>query len=151
MIVLHFADTMKNMLCDLFQINREELEEFKNNPHKHKLVMGDYETDFRILLQVFGTDVMKKYFGEAIWAGMTAKQVKEIYYYKGFKSPVIVILIPDFRFPTEYEVLYSLNHNLETIRVVNKYVTNKDTHISETALDDFVFDRVIENNYKGEN
>lgn len=53
------------------------------------------------------------------------------------------ILIPDVRYPNEFKMIKNLGG--EVWRVERPNVTLMD-HISETALDDYTFDKIIQNN-----
>ena len=53
------------------------------------------------------------------------------------------ILIPDVRYPNEFKMIKDLGG--EVWRVERPNITLMD-HISETALDDYTFDKIIQNN-----
>lgn len=138
--ILSFADTLKNIACIIFDISREQLDEFKNN----ETVIGtrewckdylefDFEelTNFRKVLTKIGNDALKPIFGEDIWVKDIQKKIAA--------SDAEIIIIPDFRFKIEH-----INKAI-TVRVVNGNIVNKETHPSETELDNFNFDVYLDN------
>ena len=99
----------------------------------------------RILLQIYGTEIFRKNVSESWWTEQLVKRVKE--------NPVDVVLVTDFRFPSEYQDLKKAFPDTTTLRIWrgNKegFVdtnTSTQAHDSETALDHFVFDHEIDNN-----
>lgn len=132
--ILSFADTLKNIACIIFDISREQLDEFKNN----ELPVGwqsEYEfeelTNFRKVLTKIGNDALKPIFGEDIWVKDIQKKIAA--------SNADIIIIPDFRFKIEH-----INKAI-TVRVLNDDIVNKETHQSETELEDFNFDVYLDN------
>jgi hypothetical protein len=81
----------------------------------------------REVMQVFGTDVMRRMFDDDIWVNATVRGIRE-------SSPPVA-LIGDMRFRTEFHALYK--HGAYVIRLERK-ITN-DTHSSETDFDGFDF------------
>ena len=138
--ILSFADTLKNIVCIIFDISREQLDEFKNN----ETSIGTYEiyndhlgyefeelTNFRKVLTEIGNEALKPIFGEDIWVKDIQKKIAA--------SNADIIIIPDFRFKIEH-----INKAI-TVRVLNDYIVNKETHPSETELEDFIFDVYLDN------
>ena len=138
--ILSFADTLKNIVCIIFDISREQLDEFKNNEteigtykwHRDHL---EYEfnklTNFRKVLTNIGNEALKSVFGEDIWVKDIQKKIAE--------SDADIIIIPDFRFKIEH-----INKAI-TVRVVNDDIVNKETHQSETEIENFNFDVYLDN------
>ena len=132
--ILSFADTLKNIACIIFNISREQLDEFKNN----ELAIGwqsehEFEelTNFRKVLMKIGNEALKPVFGEDIWLIDIKKKIAA--------SDADIIIIPDFRFKIEHI------NNAITVRVVNDDIVNKENHPSETELEDFNFDAYLDN------
>lgn len=138
--ILSFADTLKNIACIIFDISREQLDEFKNN----ETSIGTYEkyndhlgyefeelTNFRKVLTKIGNEALKPILGEDIWVKDIQKKIAA--------SDADIIIIPDFRFKIEH-----INKAI-TVRVVNDDIVNKETHPSETEIEDFSFDVYIDN------
>jgi hypothetical protein len=84
----------------------------------------------REIMQVVGTDVFRNYFDDSVWVNATLRSIDN--------SDAKVILISDVRFPSEVESL--IIEGATVIRLLRD-VCDKDSHSSETALDDFDFDR----------
>ena len=130
--IFHYADSMKQIIADTFEISLEELENFKNE--NVEITFNDKRTTFRRVLQCFATEACKKIFGKDIW--------KQIVLNKMENSSAEYIIIPDFRFPEEY-----IEDSL-TVKVLGG--DTNDTHISESALNNFKFDYIIDNTNKGD-
>lgn len=130
--IFHYADSMKQIIADTFEISLEELENFKNE--NVEITFNGKRTTFRRVLQCFATEACKKVFGKDIW--------KQIVLNKMENSNAEYIIIPDFRFPEEY-----IEDSL-TVKVLGG--DTNDTHISESALNDFKFDYIIDNTNKGD-
>jgi len=132
---LSFAGPIKDIIAESFRISHEDLDNFKNDEESiivRKDGMQTVLTDFRKILQNFGTEAMKKYFGDDVWVKLLLE--------KANKSFVDYVIVTDFRFPEEY-----INEAI-TIRIKNSDVDySKDPHLSETSLNDFVFDHTIDN------
>ena len=140
-----FAEPLKDIVAKTFLISQSELEDYKNNPNRYKIMLKDNEgsnsrilTDFRQVLNDLGTPIMKSYFGDNIWVNLTENKIK--------KSQSKVIIISDFRFPVEK--LQMKDTKVITIRV-NKEGLAHSNLISENSLNDFVFDYEIDNNVEG--
>jgi len=121
-----------DMLADLLHIKDE-------NWYEDKTALT------RILLQTYGTEIFRKNVAENWWTEQLVKRVKE--------NKADVVLVTDFRFPSEYHDLKKAFPETSTLRIWrgNKegFVDTNDstqTHDSETALDHFVFDYEIDNN-----
>ncbi len=87
----------------------------------------------REVLQIVGTDIVREMLWQDAWAGYPFRQE-----YFGE-----VILIPDMRFPNEYEALKKANGYIIRLRR-NTGLT--DNHPSEIALDNEKFEYEYENN-----
>lgn len=130
--IMSFAEPMKDILATTLGISLEQLDDFKNNNND---VYVDYVTGYdinncRLMLQMFGTEAMKKHFGDDVWVNLTRDKIR--------KSTADFVIISDWRFPNEYNVLdNTINFKVQTVHVVNPRVSTSDTHSSEIALDDF--------------
>ena len=155
--ILSFADTLKDMVCEMFNISRADLEYLKNNTncYEHSIVspsgIGMLELpNFRTFLDCFGNSIAKRLGGDSVWADIILKQVLETDYE--------YYIIPDFRFPIEIDV-FNLAHvfgkslfqlNVTTLQVQRNGLPHSDL-ISENSLNDFTFDYIIDNNSDLEN
>lgn len=145
--ILSFAEPLKQVIADTFNITFDELEKFKNNPTEFSVqtrTSSDkkvHVTDFRTILQRFGTEGMKPVFGNDVWARLAMEKAKYL--------NVDFVLIPDFRFLIEsHRALSYVANDWFTVSFVNVYsnlVNSSDTHSSETELNEFDFDYYISN------
>ena len=140
-----FAEPLKDIVAKTFLISQSELEDYKNNPNRYKIMLKDNEgsnsrilTDFRQVLNDLGTPIMKSYFGDNIWVNLTENKIK--------KSQSKVIIISDFRFPVEK--LQMKDTKVHTIRINREGLGHSDL-VSENSLNDFVFDYEVDNNVEG--
>lgn len=64
------------------------------------------------------------------------------------KNTNVIFIIDDLRFPNELELLKkSFGKNFMSIRIVNNFLNNEDTHESEIFINTLNCDCVIENHY----
>lgn len=99
----------------------------------------------RPLFQIFGNDVMKKWFGNTVWAD-SMKHVLARLEEEGYDA----VIIPDFRYPCEVEVLRR-SWVVRTFRVIRPNLPeDPDTHSSENSLDDFTFDEYFSAENEGD-
>ena len=135
--VMSFAEPLKDIASIILDMPLSDLE-FAKNTDAYLLEstnsQPEYLTTFRLLLQKLGTEAMKKHFGESVWYDLLIKRIEQ--------SSADYILVPDYRFPEE-----TIPGAL-TVRIYSTSVDLTDNHISETALDDFVFDHVLDNSNK---
>lgn len=88
----------------------------------------------RLLLQITGTDIVRS-IDPDFWTKQMAKSIRF--------SNRSVILVPDWRFKNERSAME--NHfSTMSIRVARPGTEN-GTHVSETELDDFVFNHTVKN------
>lgn len=128
--IMHYADALKQIISETFEISLEELENFKNE--NIEIIFNNRKTTFRRILQCFATEAIKPVFGNNIWKRIVLEKIKE--------TNTEYIIIPDFRFPEEYiEGSY-------TVKVLGG--EQLDSHISEHALNNFKFDYIIDNTKK---
>lgn len=128
--LMSFAGPIKEILSKSFEIPVEVIDECKNYPDYYPIDIYTPEgcelTSFRKLLQRFGTDAMKEWFGEDVWTKLLMERAE--------KSDKDFVLVPDFRFLCE-------NVSDYTIKIRNDDVEPNDPHRSETELEDnnFIF------------
>lgn len=149
-----FADPMKQIMAETFDMTVEAVNECKDNPeafvvailkqdHEAETPTADvlHETNFRRLLQNFGSGAMKNVFGDQLWANLALKQVgAELAY------GADVIIMSDFRFDTEFYVFKAaLGDAVVTVNVLGG--EEGDNHISEIGPS-IQFDYVIDNREK---
>lgn len=137
--VMSFAEPMKEIISTTLGISLEDLDLFKNRNDIYRLRVIDTEsntplhtTDCRQILQQFGSESMKKWFGNDVWSNLLNQRIKD--------STADVIIIPDWRFEIE-EITSSLK-----IRISSNNCDLNDTHVSEISLDNYEhFDLLLNN------
>ena len=143
-----FADPLKDILAISLDITIDELDDYKNEEDGLYVYEDDFTgykkiTNFRKLLQYFGTEAMKKYFGNNVWAELFVKK------YNDSKNKNFII--SDYRFFDD-EFLYlknKIDDKIITIKIKNKN-TNTDEHKSELEIGDEHFDYIFDNSNKSE-
>lgn len=89
--------------------------------------------EVRRLLQVFGTEVGRRMFGEDVWVDALFRKVK----------PGIRYAITNVRFPNEWQA--TKDRGGEVWRITRPGYAASNGHISDTALDDYTFDHYLTN------
>ena len=137
--ILHFADGIKDLTSKLTGYDREQIETMKNC-HADVFTVGRNRYNMRVLLQMLGTEFLKPIFGEDIHAKYMEHQIHQ--------AGESIIIIPDFRFPVEYNYFAEQeDYEVITINVSDgQEGYSKDEHISENALTYFQFDIEYYNN-----
>lgn len=135
-VVMSFAKPLKEIIANTFNITLDKLDDYKNNEDNIFVQPQFTLGSFRTILQRFGTEAMKKHFGEDVWVDLAISKLPE----NG------VVIFPDWRFMREYEVLSKM-YQVYTIRVED-YNLYAGEHSSENALCDFSFDLHIDNTPK---
>jgi len=135
--IIRFADAMKDIVADAFGISLEQLEYAKNSGRikaflKYRQLVF-LVVDFRVFLQRFGSGQMKHHFGAKVWRDVVIREI-QAYQMEGGTT----VIIPDFRFPSEYiKGSFSIN--------VTGRAESTDTHVSETAMNFYPYDYRIQN------
>ncbi len=65
-----FADALKDMVCSIYKVTREQMEQKKDDPQPH--LQG---WSYRRLLEVMGTDIVRRMSGADIWLDKVMFQV----------------------------------------------------------------------------
>jgi hypothetical protein len=91
------------------------------------------QPEVRRLLQVLGTDFGRKMLGENVWVNMALSDLRQD----------DRIVISDVRFPNEAEAIKKLGGSVWRINRRNQGAVNH--HVSEHAMDNYMFDHVIYN------
>lgn len=124
-IITHYADLVK-FICEKY---------FNWNGKKDEIG--------RSLLQRIGTDVVRAK-NPNYWVDFVANLLEY------FPDEWDYVLIPDTRFPNEIDRLKDFGYDVITVRVnrlnyISSLTAEQQAHLSETSLDDYKFDHVIEN------
>ena len=129
---LAFADAIKDAVLLLNPI--------LDNGRRVSDVVNDYgwevakaNIEVRRLLQVMGTEVGRKLIDEYIWIDKVFNQIE----------PDKRFVITDVRFPDEANMIQSIEGKVWRVNRHNHSAVN--THISERAMDNFMFDQVVYN------
>ena len=154
-----FADSLKNFCSDAFNIPKEDLWGSDSDKNKKSIIMWGNLQDhvinkhkpqaaemedlltIRQVLQIFGTDICRDSFYNNIWINLTmsrirAQQEKQ----NGWRNFVIT----DVRFPNEAKMIKDIGGVV--IRLLRNSGSDDD-HSSETSLDNFKFDYVVDNRF----
>ena len=129
---ISFADPIREAIITL----NPKLDSITHVSHR----VSDYgwdvakqDPEIRRLLQVMGTEVGRKMFGENIWIDMAFKQAE------GMER----LVIADVRFPNEADAIKQRGGSVWRI---NRHGLNAiNHHASEHAMDNYMFDHVIYN------
>lgn len=111
--ITHFADPIKDILCEIFNISIEELNNLKNS--EETKILG---TNMRKILQKFGTDIMQGYCGKEIWANIVLKEDN--------------LIVADVRFQHEVDAILRKGGFVIKLKSNSKI----DNHISERGIED---------------
>jgi hypothetical protein len=129
--IMGFADPIKEIISKTLNISLSDLDTFKNT--KEKIIVQNQEiTDFRQVLQTFGTEAMKSIFGEGVWV--------KLFLSRAHSSNVDYVIVSDFRFISE-EI------SDITVHIQNDEIDYacEDSHASENELNYFKFKYTIDN------
>ena len=123
-LICHYADLLKHICKAFFNWN------------------GEKNIEGRTLLQYVGTDIIRTE-NENYWVDFIIGVLKM------FPNEWDYVIIPDTRFPNEIERMKE-DMDCTTIKVIRSNYDSGLTdeqlsHPSETALDEYVFDNIIEN------
>lgn len=145
-LVTSYGDAVKEIVSRSFGISREQLEDFKNNKIEIYVKDSKFENpktsiffekllNFREFLQKFATEGMRSCLGENIWVDTLLYRIKN--------NDADVIIITDWRFIAED--LNLRGFKAKKIRILGMFDSEADNHRSETELDNYNFDIVIDN------
>ena len=145
-VSLAFGRALKEIvsdLCSLFlnedyspdDMNRLSFKETEIPNHVIFLENQPQLLKIRTLLQRVGTDILRKYLGDDIFAQTIAKKI----------NPEHITLITDLRFPNELEIIKSLGIPYKTV-YVNRGLTH-DSHQSESYYNILPKDYILNNNH----
>ena len=136
-----YAAPMKRIAATLFGISLEQLDDFKNRSSEVLIKVYDegvkdkflFELNFRIFLQLLGSDAIKPEFGNSVWADLMKSSIAN--------STADIIIIPDCRFTTELQTFPTSI----TVRVINSSLEPPMDHASELELLEYPVDFTIDN------
>jgi dephospho-CoA kinase len=128
-IITHFADNLKNIISKLLRVSYQDL---MNPEFKKKTVDLFPQYTYRTLMQAIGTKFRE--IDKDFWV----KLMMETFKY----SDNYTIIIPDVRYKNEAEAIKNKGGVL--IRI-NRDIPEINDHSSETDLDNYKFDYIINN------
>lgn len=149
------ANPLKDIVANLFNISRAELDTFKNNEENYGIEIKAYPNNqpqctiaymsFREILQRLGTEAVKPILGNDVWTKILAEHIA--------KSNAHIFIVPDFRFTDEYTTIVNTlpSSNVFTVNVIPYRNCDSgvpvDSHISENELisSNFNFDYTFRN------
>ena len=140
--VLPFAEHLKTTAAYMFQLSEFH---FYDQEWKSKII-PEYNMTPREILQVFGTDCVRKHFGDDFWINAT--------FSKADKMKEDFVIIPDIRFQNEIDAVKAKGGKILGVRRKNSQSNGQFTgHSSEnTCLQlieqaeiEFINDSTLEN------
>lgn len=133
-----FAAALKEIMAITLGVSVEQLEELKNeNMILYTLGSDTVSTSVREVLQRFGTEGMKPFFGHDVWAKLLYDKIRS--------SRSDKIVVSDFRFLVEYQPKEGLD--IKTWLIDDGRELPTEGHASDVELyaNGFSFDKVVEN------
>jgi len=101
---------------------------------------GEKTPLFRKFMQGLGTDIVRNIIGEDVWINIWFKLAR--------RSEAQIVIINDFRFVNEIEVIRDHCNDYLSVKVLGKEDGYTDyQHKSEAGVEDDFFHAIIENNY----
>ena len=133
---LSFASALKTIISKTFNISMELLDDLKNNDGMIYEGNDKFQISMRDILRRFGTEGMKPFFGEDIWARLVYNEI--------LKSSHNKFIIADFRFLSEF---IPGDYKLKTILIKDERELPLQGHSSDVELyqNDFNFDMIVDN------
>lgn len=132
--ILHFGDTLKDVVSSAFNINRSILDTQEGK----KCINPKTNSTYREILQKLGS-LFRQTFYENIWIDTVLDKIQ---------SDNIIYVIADVRYPNEKKAIEDKGGIV--IRIDRQGISQME-HQSETALDDYPFKYIIYNNGTLEN
>lgn len=138
-----FADGIKDFCIDILGLDYDQCygsDDDKNTPTEYKWENtpqfhhgwdGSKYMSGREVMQIYGTESVRAWFGN-VWAEATVRKIQ--------KMDLGCAIVTDNRFPDEVETILGQPKGY-IIRLTRSPYDGNDLHSSETALDDFDWDR----------
>lgn len=133
--IVKFADTLKDITCLLLNCSREDLEssDFKSSPLDDRWQnFHNEQLTPRKVMQLIGTDLFRNGLHPNTWVNTLSNKFTNDSFW----------IVTDVRFPNEAEFIK--NNGGILIRIERESI-ELSNHLSETALDDYEFDYIINN------
>jgi len=136
-VVVALTDTLTPQRLDRSKMDSLE---YKENT---VIMTGEGHYRLRQLLQVVGTDILRKHLGDDVFARKTVEDIRR--FVADSNGQTKVALVTDLRFPNELACVKSAFENVRVIRIVRTN-TPSSSHISEMLYDAIPYDHLVENN-----
>ena len=138
-----FADTLKNMMCIMLNVSREELEDRDFKESFPELLNGK---SVRYAMQTLGTEWGRDNFGENVWVNITGNKILDLRSPSKSKNYDDGIVVSDVRFDSEANAIKALGGFI--IEVSRENLSEVENHVSEKGIDESLIDVKFENNFK---
>jgi hypothetical protein len=131
--VVKFADPLKDAVCAMFDLTRDDLESLKDEIES---ITG---VNFRYIQQTLGTEWGRDLIHPDIWVLLTKSKILK------YQNEGYIVLVTDVRFDNEADLIKNLGGALiETRRMTGKNLN--DGHTSEKGVDEKYIDYFVMNN-----
>jgi hypothetical protein len=142
----HFADPLKEMCVNLFNLNAENV--YGSDAQKNKLTDLQWESmpdnnnktgpmTHREFLEYFGTQVVRKIYHNA-WSEFALKRI--------LKEQSEVAIIPDVRFPNEVDIIKKYGGIvIRLTRDVYSSTSESESSLDKSRFDWNTFDHILDN------
>lgn len=138
-----FADTLKNMMCIMLNVSREELEDRDFKESFPELLNGK---SVRYAMQTLGTEWGRDNFGENVWVNITGNKILDLRSPSKSKNYDDGIVVSDVRFDSEANAIKALGGFI--IEVSRENLSEVENHVSEKGIDESLIDVKFENKFK---
>jgi hypothetical protein len=128
-----FADPMRDAIYTLNPIVFNLNSRVADLVDEHGWDVAKANPEVRRLLQVFGTEVGRKMFNLNFWVDIALAGLNDTHR----------VVLADVRFPNEAEAIKNLGG--QVVRINRHNYTPVNGHISEHAMDNYMFEHVIYN------
>lgn len=133
---MYWATGLKKLAAEMLGLTPYHFFMDKAKTTAYEIAPGVFMSG-RDFLQKLGTDCVRDNIHKDFWVFQGIKEMEA--------RPEEIIVVPDTRFPNEYEAIRKANGYIIRIEK-NLLPAEGDDHPSETALDDYGFDLVVDNN-----
>ena len=129
------------------QLERSKMDELE---YKENTIIHGCDYRLRQLLQVVGTNILRKHLGNDVFAIKTVEDIRRFVSAEADDTEMHhnVAVVTDLRFPNELACVKSAfgeTHNVHVLRIVRTN-TPSSSHISESFYNDIPYDYLVENN-----
>jgi len=134
--IMYWATALKKLSAEMLGLNPYHFFADANKDAEYEIAPGEFMTG-RKFLQVLGTDCVRNLIHTDFWVFQMMKEMEA--------RSESIILIPDTRFPNEYDAIKNAGGYIIRVERDLPWAAGDD-HPSETALDMYDFDLIVDNN-----